>query len=227
VHTGDAGGGRRGERGAHGVERLGPARRGMGVIEAPGGLLAQDAGGLAVVVGLDHAARYREVSSGRGERRRAHPQRVAVVGAQRNAHAGCDRVERLPRRLLAPQLIPPATAAQPAPARDAAGRLPHALERLPQRPAAEQAQLATSERPAREVHVRVDRARHHACAGEVDAPGAGRRVRRVVEDVRDPLTREHEGGAPRALGVERAHAPGHEDAGVSTVSRHAAEPRLL
>jgi peptidoglycan-N-acetylglucosamine deacetylase len=65
------------------------------------------------------------------------------------------------------------------------------------------------------VHVRVDEARQHAGAGEVDAPRARRRVRGVVEHGGDPLSREHESSAERALGVERAHAPAHEDAGLS------------
>jgi hypothetical protein len=69
------------------------------------------------------------------------------------------------------------------------------------------------------VHVRVDEAGQHAGAGEVDAPGARRRLGGIVQDGRDPLSREHEGGAERALGVERAHAPSHEDAALSC--RHA------
>jgi hypothetical protein len=224
VDAGDARGGRSGKRGAHGVERLVPARGGVRVEEAPGGLLAQDPRRLAGVVGLDHAARHCQVSTRRGERRRAEPQRVAVVGAQRDPHVRSDRVERLPRGLLAPELVAPAAAAQPRAARDAPGRLPHALERLGQRPAAEEAQLPAGERPAREVHVRVHQARDHAAAGEVDAPGAGRCVRGVVEDGGDPLARQRQRGPARALGIERAHGTAHEDGRLSTVSRHVAEP---
>src|SRR4051812_15578284 len=43
MHAGDARRGRRRQRVAHGVERLRRARGGVGVVEAPGGLLAQDA----------------------------------------------------------------------------------------------------------------------------------------------------------------------------------------
>ena len=67
--------------------------------------------------------------------------------------------------------------------------------------------------------MRVDQAGEDAAAGEVDAPRARRRLGGIVEDGRDPLPREHEGAGERALGVERAHAPAHEDAALSC--RHA------
>jgi hypothetical protein len=81
-----------------------------------------------------------------------------------------------------------------------------AIERLGERAAAEQPQLAPRERPAREVHVRVDEAGHDAGAVEVDAPRAGRRVGRVVEHRGDPLALDDDRRGERALRVQRPHA---------------------
>ena len=103
-----------------------------------------------------------------------------------------------------PQLVAPATAAQPAARRQLGGG--DALERLGQRAAAEQPQLAARERPAREVHVRVDEARHDAAAAEVDAARASRGVGGVVEHRGDPLALDHQRRRERARRVQGAHA---------------------
>ena len=216
VDAGDAGRGGRRQRLAHRVERLGAARLGVGVVELPGRLLAQDAGRLAGGVALDDAARHVQRVRHR-ERRRAHPQRMAVVRAQCDLRPRRDRVERVARRLLAPQLVAPAAPAQPA-ARLHLGR-GHALERLGERGAAEQPQLPPAERPAREVHVRVDQARHDARAADVDPPRARRRVGDVVEHGGDPVALDHDRGGERALRIQRAHAAPEQDASFSRRAR--------
>ena len=79
----------------------------------------------------------------------------------------------------------------------------HALERLGERGAAEQPQLAPAERPAREVHVRVDEARHDAAADLDPRHARGW----LVEHRGDPAAlHDDDRGGERALRVQRAHA---------------------
>ena len=168
VDAGDAGRGGRRQRLAHRGERLGPARLGIGVVELPGRLLAQDAGRLAGRVALDDAARHRPVAS-------------VVSSAAELSHSECPSCAR--SAIFAPGAIASSawrvgfslhsSSRQPRPRSQPPGLhlgRGHALERLGERGAAEQPQLPPAERPAREVHVRVDQARHDARAADVDPP---------------------------------------------------------
>ena len=183
------------------------------VAERPRRHLAQDAGRLAVLVGLHDAARARQVAVGPRERRAEEPQRVVVARHQRDRHAPGRRASsslpcRLDRRL--PVVRAPAEAAQPAPGAAAArprarrARAPPRSTRVPSR-----RHLALRQRPGREVHVRVGEAREHAAPAEVDdlrrarAPSRGRRRRRRCARRR---SRAHapSGATDRACGRRRS-----------------------
>ena len=116
VHGHDSAGQRERDRLARGVDHLVLGRADVGVAEVPGAFLAEDARRLAVLVPLDHAAGHLELGVGEGERRGVDPERVVVLGHQRDRHVAGDSVERLLRRLdrRRPLAVPPAEPAQPA-----------------------------------------------------------------------------------------------------------------
>ena len=109
-------------------------------------------------------------------------------------HVAGDRVERLPRRLLAvgPLALAPAAAAQPgAGARPRQGAA-HAVERLLERLRSLEADLALRERPGRKVDVRVGEAGEDAPPAEVDDVRRGERSLVRADAAGDPIARDRE-----------------------------------
>ena len=163
----------------------------------PAGLLAQDAGWLAVFVQLDHASGDLEVAVGMRERRRVEPERVRVARHQRDRAVGNDLVEQLLRRLgrRRPVAAAPAPPAQPAVALRPPEALADACERLVERARVLEPHLVLGDRPGREVHVRVAEAGENASAAQVDPVGTGQ----------SRLVRADAAGDPAACDREAAH----------------------
>ena len=134
VHRGHAAGSRELDACAHRVDVLVVGRLDVAVAEVPARLLAQDAGRLAALVELDHAARDLQVAVRVRQGGGVEPDRVRVARHQRHRPVGGDRVERLLRRLgrRSPVAAAPTAAAQPGAA--AKSPAPHARGRPPHRP---------------------------------------------------------------------------------------------
>ena len=174
--------------------------------EEPCGLLAQDAGRLAVLVDLDDAAVGAQVAVRVRERRRVQPHRVPVARGQRGRDVACDRVEHLPCRLdrtaTSRRSRQPRPRSQPPGGTDPTAAA-HALDRLLERLRPLEAHLVLRERPGDEVDVRVREARKDAAAAEID--DLRRRERRLVraDAAGDAVARDRERPRDRQRGVER------------------------
>ena len=183
-------------------------------LEAPRRLLVEHAGRLAGLVPDDDAALDLEVAARERERGRVEPERVVVLGDQHRRPVAHDLVERLPRgRAVGPVGVAPALAAQPAPGWR---RGAHPVERLGERRAVVQLDVALRQRPGREVDVRVGEAGQDAATAEVDRLRARQRGLVHPDAAGDPLARDPERGDGRQRRVERADRPVAED--------HGAEP---
>jgi hypothetical protein len=143
------------DAGAHRLDVLVVRDLEVRVAEVPARLLAQDAGRLAALVELDHAAGNLEVAVRARERRRVEPDRVGVARHQRHRGLAGDVVEHLARRLdrRLPLAAPPAAATQPPPLLDARQRVPHERHRFLDRPGLLEPDLVLRDRPGREVDV--------------------------------------------------------------------------
>ena len=189
------------------ARRLDPlvlGREDVAVAEAPGRLLAEDAGRLAILVPLDDPTRDLEVAARRRERGRVEPDRVVVLRDHDRRRLARDLVERLLRRqqARAPVAVPPAVAAQPATGRDVC--LADPCQRLLERRAAVELHLPLRERPGWEVDMRVGERGKDAAAAEVDDVRA-RQCRLVhAHSARDVRARDRQG--PRS-GEGRIHRP--------------------
>jgi hypothetical protein len=102
------------------------------VPEVPAGLLAQDAGRIALLVQLDDAAGHLQVAVRACERRRVQPDRVRVAGHQCDRRLSRELVQRLFRRLdlRLPVAAAPAAAEQPGSRADVRERCADAGKRL-------------------------------------------------------------------------------------------------
>ena len=150
VHGGDPSRQRDPHAGAHRLDVLLVGHPQKTLLEPPGGLLAEDAGRLSVLVALDDAARHLEVAVRECEGRRVEPERVVVLGQERRGSRSRDRVEVAARRLDArrPVAAPPAVGADPARRPAVRGALANAGERVLERRAAVEVDLSLGERPA-------------------------------------------------------------------------------
>jgi hypothetical protein len=165
---------------AHRVDVLVGRDVDVSVAEAPARLFAEDARRLTALVALDDAAVHVELVAVRpGQRRRVDPQRVRVVGEQRDGHMTSDLVERFLRRLRRPFRVAPAAAAQPLPGLDRADPLPNPGHGLLDRLDPLQPNLPARDGPRREVDVGIVEAREDAPPAQVDPlrPGQRRFVR--------------------------------------------------
>ena len=175
--------------------------------ELPGGFLTQDAGRLARLVGLDHAAGDAEVAVRERQGGRVEPERVAVARDQRDRRVRRDCVEVVLRRLDRgrPVAAPPAATADPGAAWGLSRGLGYARDRLLESRRVVELDLVLRERPEQKVDVRVGEPRQDAAAAEVDALGA--RERRFVraDAARDPLARDRERRRLRQRRLHRAH----------------------
>src|SRR5581483_9168286 len=103
------------EGGAHRLQVLVVRRLDVALLELPGRLLAEHAGGGAALVALDDAAGNLEIAVRARERGRVQPERVVVLREQGGRDVPGDGVERLLRRFLAPVGAAPSLPPQPAP----------------------------------------------------------------------------------------------------------------
>jgi hypothetical protein len=159
-------------------------------LERPRRLLVEHAGRLAALVPHDDASLYLEVAACERERRGVEPERVVVLRDQDRRSLGLYRVECLAgRRAVGPVGVPPALPAQPA---SGTRRRAHPIERLGERRAVLQLDVAPGERPGREVDVRVGEAGQHAPSAEVDRLGARQRGLVHAYAARDPLAGDPE-----------------------------------
>ena len=211
VHRGDAARVRELDAGAHRVEVRVVGHEHVPLLEPPGGLLAEHARRLAVRVALDDAARHLEVAARERERGGVEPERVVVacaISAAGVSPLSASRSAASARGRL-PVAAPPAVAAQPAPVgpRRAAG----AVERLGERRAAVELDLALRERPRREVHVRVGEPGNDDAAAQVDHLRRGERRLVHADAAGDPVAGDRERALRRHRRVERADEAVLED----------------
>ena len=200
VHRGHAPRGRELDPGAHRLDVLVVGRLDVAVAEVPARFLAQDAGRLAALVELDHAARDLQVAVCVGQGGGVQPDRVGVARHQRNRTVGGDRVERFLRRLdrWRPVAAAPTAAAQPDGCRRTLQCLAHARDGLVHRGRALEPHLVLGESPGGEVHVRVGEAGQHAAAAEIDALRPGERGLVGADTACDLVARDRERLAPAA-----------------------------
>ena len=164
--------------------------------EAPGGFLAEDAGRLAALVALDDSAPLRRDPLCQSEGSRVQPEGMEILRPQCGRSGSRDLVQRLFRRLGLPVRGAPALPADPA---HAGGRTPYALQRVGTGDGPVEAEVALSERPRREVDVRVREPGDDAAAAEVDDVGRGGRSR-ACRPARDPVAGDGEARATGSAG---------------------------
>jgi hypothetical protein len=98
---------------ARGGDPLVLGDRDVAVAEAPRRLLTEDPGRRSGVVSLDDAAGHLEVAVRACEPGAVEPQRVVVLRPERRGYLAGHLVERLARRMLCPEGVPPARPPQP------------------------------------------------------------------------------------------------------------------
>src|SRR5215207_2520272 len=138
---------------------------------------------------------------------------MRVVGEQRDRHVAGDFVERLLRGRCRPLRIPPAPPPQPTALADGPEPVPDASQRLLYRREALQPNLPLSDRPRREVDMRVREARDDAAPSEIDAFRAGQRHLVRPDPARDPVARDCERGRSRKRRLQRPHNASLENHG--------------
>ncbi|MBA3375028.1 MAG: hypothetical protein H0U00_04320 [Actinobacteria bacterium] len=178
--------------------------------KAPCRLLAQDAGQLAVLVTLDDSALDVEIPVCEGEGCGVQPKRVQILRPERGRSVTCDLVEHVLRRLRLPFRRAPPLPADPRPSPLVRA---NPFERVCERTNAVEPEITLSERPGREVNVRVGEARDDAPAAEIDDVGGreGGLVR--THSACDPLARDRECASDWKRRVHRADDTVFEDHG--------------
>ena len=183
------------------------------IAEPPARLLAENARRLSASVALDDSAVDVQVAVGPRKCGRVDPQGMRVVGKQRNRHLAGDLVERLLRRRRRPRRIPPASPAQPAALAHGPEPIPDASQRLLHGRDALQPNLPLSDRPRREVDMRIREARDDAASAEIDAVGARQRHLVRSDPARDPVACDRERGRSRERRLQRPHDASLENHG--------------
>ncbi len=193
---------------SHRLEVLVVAERQVAVSEAPGGLFAQNAGRLAGLVPLNHAAGHVEVAVRAAECGRVQPERVVVPCDQCRRRVAGDRIEIVPGRLARGQPVAaaPAESAEPAPG-GRTRRPAQPLERLIERGAPVELHLSLRDRPGGEVDVRVRQSGHDRVPTQVDDVRRGERRLVHADASRHHVPGDRERTRGRDLRVERPHEP--------------------
>ncbi len=189
--------------------------RRLGDLDTPGRVFGQDAGRLAGRVTFDqaiHGIGRLPRDAGQRERARGQPERVVIVGPERDWAVAQRLVEDRPVRPRAVEetIEPPTGADQPA----VAGVRRHRLRTCAGRLAGVESGESLLDRPGSEVHVCVDEPGHHHAPSEIDP--FRRHLRRVafpgLHALRDsPVARDGQRAEARQGGVERVDRAALDD----------------